>query len=407
MKVRHLLLGLLLTAAPAQAQPLEPEAAGAALAASAEAARTAWADMGYEAFRDSLLYLPDVGKWIVNGDVPIRNEKLLREFFERNVKVAPAVPAGEVPEFTIAQVGGLDQVWGAHLKRALTYCVSSAFGARYDAVVADMAAAAEAWEASADIDFSHRVSEDADCSPQTAAVVFDVGPMTQQGSLLAVAFFPNEPRSARTLRINDTAFRLPPAGNLTLRGILRHELGHVVGARHEHTRPDAGTCFEDDDWRGVTDYDALSVMHYPHCNGFGDWTLTLTAADRSGAACIYGPAPGFVIDVSICTPQAGVRRFGPFELAAGASTTLDQLAVQAGERFIVQLAGEGNAPGDPDLYLKFEAPALLSDFDCRPFEAGAEEVCDVIVPAGSSVASVMVHAASDSRFRVAVMGAHD
>ena len=40
-------------------------------------------------------------------------------------------------------------------------------------------------------------------------------------------------------------------------------------------------------------------------------------------------------------------------------------------------------------------------------EAGAEEVCDVIVPAGSSVASVMVHAASDSRFRVAVMGAHD
>jgi hypothetical protein len=90
---------------------------------------------------------------------------------------------------------------------------------------------------------------------------------------------------------------------LTLTGILRHELGHTIGLRHEHTRPESGTCFEDNDWRGVTDYDAFSVMHYPQCNGQGDWSLTLTAFDQNGIACLYGPAPGFTIDSTICTKE--------------------------------------------------------------------------------------------------------
>ena len=122
--------------------------------------------------------------------------------------------------------------------------------------------------------------------------------------------------------IDGSSFELDPSRPLTLTGILRHEPGHTVGGRHVHTRPEAGTCFEDEDWREVTDYDALSFMHSPHCNGLGDFSLTLTASDQNGLACLYGPAPGFTIDTSICTPSQTrpseqVEEFGPISVAEG------------------------------------------------------------------------------------------
>ena len=84
-------------------------------------------------------------------------------------------------------------------------------------------------------------------------------------------------RRNREVLIDCTSF-----GNInpyTLRGILRHELGHVLGFRHEHTRPEAGTCFEDNSWRPLTPYDSSSVMHYPQCNGSNPGDLTLTDLD--------------------------------------------------------------------------------------------------------------------------------
>jgi hypothetical protein len=107
--------------------------------------------------------------------------------------------------------------------------------------------------------------------------------------------------------IDDSAFRLDPGGALQLVGIMRHELGHTLGWRHEHTRPEAGACFEDNDWRPLTGYDRFSVMHYPQCNGGGDWSLMLTHMDRNGAACAYGAAPGFAVDPEICPNPPATR----------------------------------------------------------------------------------------------------
>ena len=69
-------------------------------------------------------------------------------------------------------------------------------------------------------------------------------------------------------------------------------------------------------------------MHYPQCNGGGDWTLTLTNFDKSGAACIYGAAPGFVVDPVVCptaAPPAPVVACGP------QTTTINDQRVTQGQ----------------------------------------------------------------------------
>lgn len=257
----------------------------------------------FEAFKNSVTKEPfQYGKYIVNGDTPIRDIKELKQFYKENVVARSGNSNGE---FTIMRRNGIDIIWGAQKRKALTYCVSNApvasggFGDRYSAVVAAMAEATKAWEQAADIKFVHVAAEDAKCTPESKKIMFDVRPV-KVGAYLARAFFPNDPRTARNVLIDNSAFELPAGGKLSLTGILRHELGHTLGARHEHTRPEAGTCFEDNDWRGVTDYDALSVMHYPQCNGKGDWSLALTDQDKTGIACVYKQPGGVPIDPGKC-----------------------------------------------------------------------------------------------------------
>lgn len=410
-----LILSALLLAGPANAQDGDPNAQLAELAATARAAAPA----DYETFRDSVLYLHETGKFYVNGDVPIRNERLLREFWEQNIRddqiavppPADSAPGPEneaIPEFTIGQNGGLDQVWSATDQRALSYCISTAFGSRHALVTAAMENAAAAWEAVADLDFTYLPAEDADCSALNGRVMFDVTPVDTRGELYAAAFFPNDPRPARRVVIDPISFALDPNGNLTLDGILRHELGHVIGARHEHIRPEAGICFEDGEWRGVTNYDLFSVMHYPQCGPDGgaeaDWSFRLSRSDMNGAACIYGPAPGFTIDRTLCSPAGGARpvatvqQFGPFDIAMGETQMVATLPVTPGTPFSAVMAGEG----DPDLYVKFDGQALPTNYDCRPYQDGPAESCTHPVPAGRSLASIAVHGYGAGRFTVTV-----
>ena len=73
-----------------------------------------------------------------------------------------------------------------------------------------------------------------------AATPADQAAMIKRGEYLARAYFPNEPRRDRNVLIDETSFDLDPDEKLTLVGILRHELGHTLGWRHEHTRPESG-----------------------------------------------------------------------------------------------------------------------------------------------------------------------
>ncbi len=371
----------------------------------AKARRETVINLSFEDFMAGVFREPGPdGKFIVNGDTAIANEKLLREYFDQLKREARQTANPEVPELIVHQVGGLYAAWSSSEKRALSYCISLTFGSRHGETVTAMADAAAAWEAAGDVKFIHKPDHDADCTPDNSNVVFDVRPVSG-GNYLARAFFPNNGRRARNVLIDDSSYTLNPAGKLSLTGILRHELGHALGFRHEHTRPDSGTCFEDRNWRPITNYDEFSTMHYPQCNGAGDWSLNLTHLDQNGIACLYGPAPGFVVDTGVCTPPGSgpmlsTLEFKAISVVAGQEWVPDGLPVDVrpGSTFTTRISGSG----DGDLYVKFDAPANRADYDCRPYSTSSNEECIVDVPASASKAHVMVRGYEAAAFDLTI-----
>jgi hypothetical protein len=99
---------------------------------------------------------------------------------------------------------------------------------------------------------------------------------------LAVAFFANDPAFKRYISITPGFF----STSFDRAGILRHEIGHVLGYRHEHNRALTGCYFEDDRWVSLTEYDPKSVMHY-FCGNGGTRALTLSPSDIAGHAALY------------------------------------------------------------------------------------------------------------------------
>ncbi|WP_257457589.1 M57 family metalloprotease [Archangium lipolyticum] len=220
--------------------------------------------------------------YVVNGDEAVEGVQGLRAYYDNYVANGEVGTANG--ELAVYYIGG-DIKWSSTAARNLTYCVSSSsFGSRYSTVVSAMNNAAAAWEATANVNFVHSSAYDSNCTASQTAVVFDVRQVTGAG-YTARAFFPNSSRSARNVLIDSSAF-----GNMgvwTLTGVLRHELGHTLGFRHEHTRLSSTGCYEDANWRALTSYDSSSVMHYPQCRGTQTGDLVLTSLDKSGARALY------------------------------------------------------------------------------------------------------------------------
>lgn len=223
-------------------------------------------------------------------------------------------------------------------KRRLTYCLSPEFGDNYDAVRKAMLLAAAAWQANADVAFFHEREHDSNCEASTRDLAFDVLPAPKGASFAIASFYPDFERSERHLFIDwARATSMQPR---SLVGLLQHALGHALGFRHEYLNERAKTedCQAQVDWRVLTDYDSMSVMHYPWCMATsGDFIITRRDAERAmlryDAAKLVVPADDELIlarrlsdgDVFV-REGAGYRRLASdaraFTFAEGASFIL-------------------------------------------------------------------------------------
>ena len=174
----------------------------------------------------------------------------------------------------------------------LSYCVlrNTFSDTNYQMVRENMAQATAAWEGICGIKFQYRPDLDNSPTTQPQGVLFAVREIDAQGRFIASAFFPNGPRNRRRVLIDPSYY----AENLTFNrvGVLRHELGHVLGFRHEHIRSGAPANCPDESTINTfpfTQYDPRSVMHY-FCGGVGTPELALTELDKTGAQKLYGPS---------------------------------------------------------------------------------------------------------------------
>lgn len=236
----------------------------------------------FDAWKAKLPRDPSDGAYLFEGDVGVFDEATLKRLHAEH----------DQPNALIVNKrdDGSDDRWSDAQKMNLTYCVSPSFGDAHGAVVAAMESAASDWERSAAVRFVHRSEEDESCTRENSNVVFEVMP-AYGASYNARSFFPSmAERGKHVLFVDlDNVARARPK---SLTGVLRHELGHVLGFRHEHARPQSnGVCTEGPDWRALTPYDPESVMHYnaeSPCAGANGGDYELTSLDRAGVAALYG-----------------------------------------------------------------------------------------------------------------------
>lgn len=251
----------------------------------------------FEEFKAQARREPGTNNYVVDWDTVLHGDDELLEFYYRFQQGGLAIDTA----------GGVDVKWSATQKKQLTYCVSNSFGTRKQAVIDAMKAASDnGWEKLADVNFTYVPGEDATCTAQNANVLFDVNPITG-ADYLARSFFPNDARANRNVIIDANAFDPAQTNNISLGNILGHELGHTLGFRHEHIRPEANAtqCVEDNQFRALTTYDSASVMHYPQCNGTGT-TLAFTTRDQQGVVAVYGaPVANMAPTAQLTAPTNG------------------------------------------------------------------------------------------------------
>lgn len=233
--------------------------------------------------------------YVYEGDILATKEfvvALVRESAQDEIerqaqKTIPKAQQQSNLELVVLRVAGKKIYWPKG-QRDLTYAIDKASfptTARYNETKAAFAKAAKAWVdacPSCGVSFTHKPGLDA--APVIGTVTFVVRYTPDATDYVARAFFPNDLGVKREVSIAPSYFTEVEVDRT---GILRHEIGHILGYRHEHITGEAGCVeLEDNLWERITDYDPESVMHYL-CNGKGSAKLDITKEDAKGHLKVY------------------------------------------------------------------------------------------------------------------------
>jgi hypothetical protein len=88
------------------------------------------------------------------------------------------------------------------------------------------------------------------------------------------------------------------------------------------------------------------------------------------------------------TAEGGTTTEKSGTTAGGAWSQVGTFPVVAGTNLTVAMTGTG----DPDMFVQFGAEPTAAAYACRPYETGAAETCNLVVPAGATQAFVAVNA---------------
>ncbi len=258
--------------------------------------------------------------FVVDGDLGIVGEQALRSHYDSLVGMyAEQVDKAHVA--TVLQTGAR-RVYSSVDVLDLRYCVTDDFS-NYATVVADMMLATEQWEQLANINFKHVASEDDDCgwdNPNIDIAVERMGLDWAASGVAGCATFPTEAPLAYCSVLDSDPFEsgaifeniliisyevIDDYEGITAAGVMRHELGHALGLRHEHPWNPEGPCessnpepvdleIHDVGGEALSAFDVDSVMHY-RLENFGsdlcnapEGDFTLSRLDGESIRQLYG-----------------------------------------------------------------------------------------------------------------------
>ncbi len=234
-----------------------------------------------KAYMESLPKADDL--YVVEGDLLLTEQELRAYVVGKSQAQVPTIESGEL---LVNIHNGSRDYYPNVAQRNLTYAVdrnSFSSQAQYQTVVNNVRLAGQKWQGvcpTCRVRFTYLSQYDN--SPTHDKVNFIVRLIDVRGAYIAAAFFPHEGPVRRYLNVDPSYFTT----SFNKVGVFRHELGHVLGYRHEHTRNIPGCFFEDNQWQPLTPYDPKSVMHY-FCGGAGSLNLDITALDRAGHRTLY------------------------------------------------------------------------------------------------------------------------
>lgn len=238
-----------------------------------------------QSFRALLRLTPrdDDGSYLIEGDIGV-SEVEYAEYILRYAKGDQLIT--DDLEIDVNLHNGALDYFAASEDRILPFAVvRSSFSTvgQYQEVVTLFNLAASDWEKACPecgIDFVHVKDKDDQAAPQ--GLNFIVRMRDGGGFYAARAPFPHKTGSDRVVRIDPTFFTHERPHD----GILRHEIGHILGFRHAHANGVPGCKVEKDQMVALTEYDKRSIMHY-FCGGGGNDEMTLTELDIVGFRKLY------------------------------------------------------------------------------------------------------------------------
>jgi hypothetical protein len=256
----------------------------------------------WEKYRDQAVTEGPNGKYyIAEWDLIFSKLEDLRQHYEREL-------GSQGQELAVFQKlsDGFEPTFSINDALSITYCVSNSFSNK-STVVADMATGARGWQNVMNVRMRYDASQDGSCNQNNASVDFAVMPTTQSGlwgcgaSKSLWGSLGCEVGGATGVKgVLLLQYGLLGTGSfpgITAVGLIEHELGHILGFRHEHPWAPGGCSAEsvshvgyDVTGRRLTEYDQGSVMHYPitACNGTFGADMSISVLDGEGGRAVYG-----------------------------------------------------------------------------------------------------------------------